>query len=303
MPEFTITPQPHTEAVDFLQGKPVVTRRVFDEMLPELRGRVFTITGIECANTLQRARDAIAGLPEGRTWAEAKEDLLAEISPFFSTEPTGEDGTGPSAAERRAELLLRTQGFQAFNAANWRAAQEDEDTTHLQYLATEDGHARETHLALNGLILPKDDPFWATHTPPWEWGCRCRIRAINPDLLDEARAEDAGQAPGNRLVIEGPALDKLRQGVLVRDGRGGQSGVFDVTPPSERAPQEGQPAFQWNPGDLRLPLADLRDRYQDQPEAWQAFEDQAKQNEIEPGLTVWDWLTRKKKQKATKETK
>ncbi len=256
------------------------------QLLPELRGRVFTITGIEGTDTLERARKAIAGLPEGKTWAEAKKGLLAEISPFFNTEPTGEDGEGPSAAERRAEILLRTHGFQAFNSANWRVAQEDADTTHLQYLATEDTHVRATHLALNGIILPKDDPFWDTHTPPWEWGCRCRIRAINPDLLDEARAEDEGQAPGNKLVIEGPQLQKLRDGVLVRDGRGGQSGVFDVTPPTERR-TEGTP-YQFHPDDLRIPVQQLRDSTE--PQDWATFEAFAKNNEISPGLSVWEWM-------------
>lgn len=253
-------------------------------MLPELRARAFTITGIEAANTLQRARDTIAELPAGKPWAEVKGDLLAQISPYF-----GEEGE----AERRADLLIRTHGFQAFNASNYRVAQEDADTTHLQYLATEDSHVRASHLALNGVILPKDDPFWQTHTPPWEWGCRCRIRAINPDLLDEARAEDAGRPPAGKLVIEGPALDQLRNGTLIREGANGQMGRFDVTPPAERQ-TDGTP-YQWHPDNLRIPLADLRAKY-DAP-TFDAFEQMSRRETVDLGngqpVTVWEWLNAK----------
>src|SRR5260221_653790 len=124
-------------------------------------------------------RARIAALPRGTVWDDAKADIATELDPWLG------DG-----AEQRAELLLRTHGFQAFQAANWRVAQEDDDTTHLQYLATEDDRVRATHLALNGVTLPKDDPFWQKHYPPWEWGCRCRVRPMNPDLVAEARAQD-----------------------------------------------------------------------------------------------------------------
>jgi SPP1 gp7 family putative phage head morphogenesis protein len=280
--DFSLEPTPHEEAAALIRGKRAVSRQVFDGLLPELRARVFTITGIESANVLERAREQIARLPEGATWEETKKGLLAEISPFFGS---GEEGE--QAAERRAELLLRTHGFQAFQAANWRAIQEDEDTTHMQYLATEDGAVRESHLALNGLILPKNDPFWQKHFPPWNWGCRCRVRAMNPDLLDEARAEDEHRAPDAKLVMEGPAARKLREGVLVRDGQ-----VFDVTPPSERRREN---AYQWHPGDLHIPLAELRERYD--AETWNTFEKFAKNTQLNrrdaETQSLWDWLNGK----------
>lgn len=35
--------------------------------------------------------------------------------------------------------------------------------------------ARGGHLAFDGMILNKESEFWYTHTPPWEYGCRCAI--------------------------------------------------------------------------------------------------------------------------------
>lgn len=34
---------------------------------------------------------------------------------------------------------------------------------------------RPQHLAWDGLVLPSDHPFWATHFPPNDWGCSCRV--------------------------------------------------------------------------------------------------------------------------------
>lgn len=239
MPTANFQPTPHRDAVALIKGKPPISRDVFDRLLPDLRARAFTVTGIEAAHVLQRARDIIADMPEGKVWDEVKGDLVGELEPYL--------GEG---AEKRAELLIRTHGFQAFNASNYQSAMEDEDTTHIQYLATEDDHVRDSHLALNGVVLPKYDPFWDTHTPPWEWGCRCRIRPMNPDLVDLERARDADRPPEERLVIEGPMRRALNEGTLIRGPR-----RFDVTPPSQRA--DGQNAFQWNPRTLNLSLTEI----------------------------------------------
>ncbi len=253
--------------------KPIVSREVFGRLLPELRARAFLVSGLESLHTVQRVQDEIAAIPQGQTWDESKKNIVAALEP--------ELGAG---AERRAEILLRTHGFQAFQAANWRDAQLDGDTTHLQYISREDSRVRPTHAALNGLILPKDDPFWDTHFPPWDWGCRCRVRGINPDLLDQARQHDRrvdphGDAFDRRIVIEGPALERLRAGQLIRDGR-----AYDVS----KREGPGVSIFQWHPDTLRIAPRDLQARYS--PEQWITFEVWARKTLISPGLSVWGWM-------------
>ena len=49
-------------------------------------------------------------------------------------------------------------------------------------------HPRLQHKAFDGLTLPKDDPFWATHYPPNGWGCGCRVFGAR----DEAGAARVG---------------------------------------------------------------------------------------------------------------
>lgn len=260
-------PTPHTEAAAIIRGKPAVARDVFDQILPELRARLFTVSGIESANVLQRVQDSIATIAEGTTWDDAKENIVAELDPWLG------DG-----AERRAELLLRTHGFQAFQASNWRVAQEDEDTVALQYLTMEDDRVRPGHAALDGRIFPKNDSFWKTHFPPWEWGCRCRTRTMNVDQVADEAAADKDRKPEQKLVMTGAKLEKAREGTIVN-----QSGhAVSILPPHD----EG--AFAWHPDNLRIPLKELEQHYD--PEVWAAFVEWAKEQALRKGLTLWEWL-------------
>ncbi len=261
-------PSPHKEAAALIAGKPVVSGKVFRAMLPELKARVFTITGIAGANVLQTVRDSVAAIPLGeQTWDESKKEIMDALDPYLG------DG-----AEVRAEMILRVNGFQAFSASVWRVAQADDDTTCLQYLHGECQVPTESHLALNGVILPKDDPFWDDHYGPWgHLGCVCYARPMNPDLVDEARAEgDASDNPEDQNVIEGPALKQLHNGNLMRDGQ-----RHDVSAPDD------PDAFRWHPDDLTMSMKDLRAKYD--PEVFQEFETKARNTKLDTG-TLWTYL-------------
>lgn len=45
----------------------------------------------------------------------------------------------------------------------------------VKFLTVADGRVRHEHQLLHGMIRPYDDPFWKTHLPPLDWGCRCDI--------------------------------------------------------------------------------------------------------------------------------
>lgn len=270
--ETDFTPQPHKEAVALITGKPVVVKRVFNQMLPEIRARAFTVAGIESANALQRIRDAVASVPlgaqGGQTWDQAKRQIADELESFLG------DG-----ADRRAELVLRTNTFQAYSASIHHVAHADEDTTHLQYLHGECAVPTPSHLALNGIILPKDDPFWETHTGPWgHLGCVCYVRPMNIDQVDAERAEDEKKNPEDRNLIEGPARRKLHEGEIIR---GGQRHDVTIDGPDNAG-------FKWHPGDLKIPLKDLAKKYD--AETWSHFQNFAQQQPLDEKRSVWDWL-------------
>lgn len=233
---------PHPEAARLIQGKPALLRDLFERLSPELRIRAFTVSGVASVELLERIRNRIASIPAAHaSWEEARADITAWLLDWMDA----------AAARRRAELLLRTHLFQAYQAATWRAVQEDPGTLYLQYLATEDDRVRETHRALNDIILPKTDPFWRDHYPPWEWGCRCRVRPVTDTEADIIRRQQAHLPPEDQWIIEGPRAQRLRSGQLDRGGR-----TYNVAKPAMRPIED----FSWDPGDLRLSLRDVMAR-------------------------------------------
>jgi hypothetical protein len=270
--EKIFTPTPHKEAVALIAGKAPVVKRVFNKLLPELRARAFTVAGIESANALQRIRDAVASVPQGaaggQTWDEAKKQIVDELEPYLG------DG-----ADYRATLVLRTNGFQAFSSSIHEAGMADDDTTHFQYLHGECKAPTPSHLALNGIILPKEDPFWETHTGPWgHLGCVCYKRPLNVDQVDAEKAADENKNPDQRNVIEGAALKQINHGDIVRDGR-----HYNLSPDGP-----DNSGFRWSPGDFKIPLADLEKKYD--PEVWSEFQTYAQKTLLSKTLSVWDWL-------------
>lgn len=295
-------------AADFLKGKPVVSRQVFDRLVPELKARAFTITGLEgAANVMQAVRDRIAELPAGASWDEVKQDVAADISPYLvDPDAAPEDRDRQAAAAiRRAELMMRIHGFQSYMAAQHEVLERQQDVFPFwQYVTLGDERVRDSHAALNGLVLRADSPFWKDHYPPWEWGCRCDVIPLMDEDVAEIRQADTKRNPEDRLVLEGEQLRKLEQdGQLTR----GPLVVYEPNDPTRTQVMKRLPAathwvvspaaegkegaFRWDPGDLKLTADELSKRYD--PEVWSAWRKWAEQTPIGGGLSVMDWVSGK----------
>ena len=276
--DLLLKPVPNKDAIAFLRDKPPLARGVFDRLLPEIQARTFTVAGIESVKTLQSLRDRIADLPAGGDWDAIKGDLVNDISPYL-----GEGEEALAAATRKAELLLRTHGYQAYSATRYVVDQETKDThPYRVYATSQDDTVRSSHAALDGLVLPVDDPFWETHMPPgWDWGCRCDSYVISRSRAGEIAAEDEKLPPEARRILTPQQRETMnRSGFLVR----GPNINVDVRGPRDR----GRPSPSGPPGDLRLPLDEIKKRY-DAP-TWAAFESFAQGQQLGDGRTVWGWL-------------
>ncbi len=158
---YLTTPTPHTEARQLISSKPAVAREVFDKLAPELKSRAVTITGIEDFDVLQSVQDPIATLPAGADWGAVKKGIIAKISPWLDEAEAG----------RRAELLMKFHGFNAYLATSLRVSDEMRDVfPYKQWLGTLDTRERASHLALEKVILPADHPRFRRR----EFGCRCQ---------------------------------------------------------------------------------------------------------------------------------
>lgn len=276
---FLLEPTPHAEAVKWLQNKPAVSREVFDELLPELRARAIVVTGIEDAAVVGEIREVLAELPAGLEWEKAKKQLVEKLGPWIGADdPEG----AQKAREARAELLLRTHGFQAYQVTQHAVMRRQEDVfPYWQYLSSGDEKVRPAHAALNEVVAPANSKFWADHSPPWQWGCRCRKVPLLPEEVDEIKAEDAKKPPEAHRVLEGSALR------LAEDGRLDRGPANQVDIRSDR--MRGKPSgYVFDPDSLALPLDQLEGRYD--PQTWREFRQAMEGAFISAGLSAWDWL-------------
>lgn len=253
--KFATDPISHEDARKLIAAKPAVTRDVFDELPDELRGRVFTITGIEDFDVLQAVRDEIAKLPAGGDWKKIRKEIAAKMSPYVDE----------AAAESRAELLLKHHGFAAYSATQARIMDSMTDIfPYRQYLSTQDDKVRASHAALDGIILPADHPFWAKHTPPWEWNCRCQVVELTAEDMEEEKQRDEKRDPAKQRVLGRTEQRMLADGSLVR----GPSERVDV-----RTPRERGGSYEWSARDTTLPYSEIKDRWD--PEVRAVFEEWA----------------------------
>jgi SPP1 gp7 family putative phage head morphogenesis protein len=294
MPSILTEPVPNEVAAAFVSTKQPMLRKTFDQLLPELKARAICVTGLEDLSAVQRVRDAIAEVPMGADWETSKDQIMQELSFMVTSSDPDEMAAQIAAAEARAELLLRTHGFQAYAAANYQALDEQRDVfPYWEYVSTRDDRVRDSHAALNGLIIPCDSPFWVDHFPPWDWGCRCEVRPRTAAEAGEIAAEgkrqinpeDPNAVVTPQRVADAHVVKMLEKGQLQENGR-----TLDI-----RAPlNQGKPnAYTWKPGDLRLPLDKIMTRYDDQTA--RDFSNFAQRTKLPDETTgsarsLWDWL-------------
>ena len=95
-------------------------------------------------------------------------------------------------------------------------------------------HPRPLHVAWDGLVLAKDDPWWQTHYPPNGWGCHCKVRGLWPRDLQ-------------RLGKAGPDQAPQVQWLEREIGKNSPLGPRVV-----RVPEGIDPGFEYAPGAARL---------------------------------------------------
>lgn len=107
-------------------------------------------------------------IKEGAHVKEAKQILGAKFDQL---------GLRP-ASKGQLETIFRTQTQIAFAAGKYKAERETpyihEALWGYRYVTTGDDRVRPTHALLDGVCLPKENPFWETFYPPNGFNCRCQ---------------------------------------------------------------------------------------------------------------------------------
>lgn len=168
-------------AISFLRQRDNITTERHGELEAEAHARAFTSAGITEQRMLNRVSEALLrAQTEGKSF-DTFQERFAKISAEHAWQPRNGVGN-PNAINQRAFLIYQTNLSTAFSAGKWARLNTPEAIEMypwFRYRHHTCQHPRLDHLAWDGLILPRDDPFWATHWAPNGWRCHCTIEAVS----------------------------------------------------------------------------------------------------------------------------
>ncbi len=92
-------------------------------------------------------------------------------------------------------LVFRQNAFSAYSVARRRKLEDPEIAVAFpfwQYLTVGNGrhginNVRDEHADLHGKVLAMKDRFWGRFYPPWQWNCRCFVRAMTKGQVVRGR--------------------------------------------------------------------------------------------------------------------
>ena len=159
---------PFSEAIKAAQQRNVVLPDVYYGELQGLaRQQAFSIAGLASLDQLTIVKNSLAAkLQSGQTFQQWQKEIT-------------ESGT-LDLPKHRLDNIFRTNIQSNYNRGRWERFVAVKDTSpYLMYDAINDSRVRPSHLAMDGIIRPVDDPFWKTHAPLNGYRCRCRLISLN----------------------------------------------------------------------------------------------------------------------------
>ena len=153
------------EAIDFFRKKINLPAERWADVWRAQHNLAFTVAGATKTDLLADLRTMVDGaIAEGRslTWFKSEFKQLVRKH--------GWDHTGTAAW--RANIIYKTNVRQSYNAGRWAQLQ---NFPYWRYAHGDSLIPRPHHLSKDGLILPKDSPFWKTWFPQNGWGCECKV--------------------------------------------------------------------------------------------------------------------------------
>jgi SPP1 gp7 family putative phage head morphogenesis protein len=178
-------------AIAFLESKGYAITWDWQDMLDDAHQRAFTVAKVTQLDVLQDIRTALVkSVREGTTLRQFIKDLAPKLQAAgwwgkkVIVDSAGNAQVVQQGSPRRLETIFQTNMQSAYMAARMQEMQASTDThPYWQYVAVLDGRTRPSHRALNGKVLPADDPFWITGFPPNGYNCRCRVKPMTGAAL------------------------------------------------------------------------------------------------------------------------
>ena len=150
------------------------------DLEPKLKAQAFFSARVAEAHILERLRSVTDAYSRGEMGLGEARNRLKDFLQAEGYDPH-QAGLRNLAGTARLNLILKQNAAMAHAAAEWKRMNTPEARKvfpYVRYHARSDRKTRSAHSDLDGRIFCKDDPFLKTHTPPWEFNCRCYLEEI-----------------------------------------------------------------------------------------------------------------------------
>ena len=101
------------------------------------------------------------------------------------------------ASSMRLNLILHQNAAMAAGVGRYQVSRDpdiEERWPSWRYIA---GHnPRPEHKALDGKVIRKNDPFWKTHYPPWDFNCNCDVEDSDEKSQEAPKHDNHAPASG-----------------------------------------------------------------------------------------------------------
>lgn len=216
---------PFAEQIAFFRRKLNLPTESWADVYQHEHDWAFVVAGANRDAIVADFRAAVEkAIADGTTLQEFRRDFDAIVARH------GWDYSG--GRNWRSRVIYDTNLNTSYAAGRWQQLQSAPfwQYEHADWVE----HPRPLHVAWDGLVLAKDDPWWQTHYPPNGWGCHCKVRGLWPRDLQ-------------RLGKAGPDQAPQVQWLEREIGKNSPLGPRVV-----RVPEGIDPGFEYAPGAARL---------------------------------------------------
>jgi hypothetical protein len=239
------------EALAYLKNKNLKPSFSYKDVWHEEHATAFTVAKAMQLDVLADLHNAvIEAMEKGQSFESFKKNIKPVLQQKGwwgkkdMTDPlTGKTANAQLGSDRRLQTIYRINMRSAYQKGQYERAMASDLHPYLMYRIGPSVHHRKEHESWDGLILPKDDPWWDSHFPPNGWGCKCYTRAITEARKKQYEENGIPTAPnldgtGGGNVPARTQAPPVKYKTYFNERKG----------TLERVPEGVDPAFNWNQG-------------------------------------------------------
>lgn len=161
--------QPFELAIKFFKNKVNLPTENWDDLWKGMHARAFVVAGAMKSELLCDLRSAVdKAIFQGTTLDEFRKDFDALVDRHGWSYKGGR--------KWRSAVIYNTNLSVAYATGHYQAMQEVKDLRPFwRYVPSSSKTPRDDHKQWYNTVLPADDPFWDTHYPQNDWGCKCGV--------------------------------------------------------------------------------------------------------------------------------